>query len=131
MTEQQFALFPPPSRKKVTAESIAALRTIEPQLPNLRQVVLDAVLAAGLAGATVKEVVDATGLQRLTVGARLTELKQAGTIEDGPTVREHCRALVAVSLCPGCREAKRRAYSDATTPGFFHDKCSKHWKAQQ
>lgn len=94
MTEQQFALFPPPSRKKVTAESIAALRTIEPQLPNLRQVVLDAVAAAGSRGATVKEVVSATGLQRLTVGARLTELKQLGVIHESTDVRDHCRVLV-------------------------------------
>lgn len=28
--------------------------------------------------------------------------------------------------CPDCRDAKRHAYSDATTPGFFYMTCSKH-----
>jgi hypothetical protein len=29
-------------------------------------------------------------------------------------------------FCADCIEAVKHAYSDATTPGFFHDKCSKH-----
>ena len=28
--------------------------------------------------------------------------------------------------CPDCREAMKHAYSDATTPGFFYDRCEKH-----
>lgn len=28
--------------------------------------------------------------------------------------------------CPDCREAMRRANSDATTPGFFFDRCDRH-----
>lgn len=28
--------------------------------------------------------------------------------------------------CPDCIEAKKAAYSDATTPGFFRPYCSKH-----
>lgn len=28
--------------------------------------------------------------------------------------------------CPECDTAAKRAYSDATTPGFFSPKCSKH-----
>jgi hypothetical protein len=28
--------------------------------------------------------------------------------------------------CPDCQAAKRHAYSDATTPGFFFTECSKH-----
>jgi hypothetical protein len=28
--------------------------------------------------------------------------------------------------CPDCEAAAKHAYSDTTTPGFFHDKCEKH-----
>lgn len=28
--------------------------------------------------------------------------------------------------CAGCRAAMKHAYSDATTPGFFYDRCEKH-----
>jgi len=28
--------------------------------------------------------------------------------------------------CPDCERAAKHAHSDATTPGFFHDKCQKH-----
>lgn len=28
--------------------------------------------------------------------------------------------------CPDCDEARRHAYSDATTPGFFYPRCEKH-----
>ena len=28
--------------------------------------------------------------------------------------------------CLDCERAVRHSYSDATTPGFFHDKCAKH-----
>jgi phosphosulfolactate phosphohydrolase-like enzyme len=28
--------------------------------------------------------------------------------------------------CPACRAAARHAFSDATTPGFFYDKCERH-----
>lgn len=30
--------------------------------------------------------------------------------------------------CPDCCEAMKHAYSDATTPGFFYDRCEKHRK---
>lgn len=30
--------------------------------------------------------------------------------------------------CPDCRAAMKHAYSDATTPGFFYDRCEKHRK---
>jgi len=30
------------------------------------------------------------------------------------------------ATCPDCEQARRQAYSDATTPGFFHDTCLKH-----
>jgi hypothetical protein len=30
--------------------------------------------------------------------------------------------------CADCEAAAKAAYSDATTPGFFHDKCTKHRK---
>ena len=33
---------------------------------------------------------------------------------------------VAPDPCPDCAEAARHAYSDATTPGFFSPRCSKH-----
>lgn len=31
-----------------------------------------------------------------------------------------------VTACPACEEAAKHAYSDATTPGFFYNKCEKH-----
>lgn len=31
--------------------------------------------------------------------------------------------------CTDCLDAARLAYSDATTPGFFHDRCEKHRKS--
>lgn len=30
------------------------------------------------------------------------------------------------AACEDCAASARHAYSDATTPGFFHDKCQKH-----
>ncbi len=35
-------------------------------------------------------------------------------------------APVAEKDCPDCQAAKRHAYSDATTPGFFFTQCDKH-----
>lgn len=32
--------------------------------------------------------------------------------------------------CPDCQEAKRHAYSDATTPGFFYTECERHRKRE-
>jgi hypothetical protein len=34
--------------------------------------------------------------------------------------------LQTVESCPDCIEAEKHANSDATTPGFFYRKCSKH-----
>ena len=31
-----------------------------------------------------------------------------------------------MSNCKDCDDCARHAYSDATTPGFFYDKCEKH-----
>jgi len=33
--------------------------------------------------------------------------------------------------CPDCDKAKRHAYSDAATPGFFYTECEKHRKAMK
>lgn len=33
---------------------------------------------------------------------------------------------VCPNCCPDCQRAARHAYSDATTPGFFYDKCERH-----
>ena len=35
----------------------------------------------------------------------------------------------ATERCLDCDECAKHAYSDASTPGFFSDKCSKHRKA--
>lgn len=75
----------------VNLESRTAYESIYIKLPALRRKVLHAV--NDMHFATVKEVVGKTGLERLTVGARLTELKQAGLLEPTPTVREGCRVL--------------------------------------
>lgn len=32
----------------------------------------------------------------------------------------------AAPTCEDCNRCARQAYSDATTPGFFHDKCERH-----
>jgi hypothetical protein len=34
--------------------------------------------------------------------------------------------LAAAQSCPDCIEAKKHAYSDATTAGFFFTECPKH-----
>lgn len=64
-------------------------------------------------------------------------------IEDGKSMDEPWKALYRREMagtyyqdidgehlpelpCPECQECKRHAYSDATTPGFFYDKCEKH-----
>ncbi|MGA3264161.1 MAG: hypothetical protein ABSC47_08975 [Terracidiphilus sp.] len=31
--------------------------------------------------------------------------------------------------CADCRAAMKHSYSDATTPGFFYDRCEKHHEA--
>jgi hypothetical protein len=36
--------------------------------------------------------------------------------------------LTLTRVCADCREAMRHAYSDATTPGFFYDRCERHRK---
>ena len=72
-------------------ESVAAFQGIVPTLPALRKKVLFAV--SEMKFATVKEVVDRTGLARLTVGARLTELKKSGLLTATNTIREGCRVL--------------------------------------
>ncbi|HEX5426530.1 MAG TPA: hypothetical protein VFW94_23485 [Candidatus Acidoferrales bacterium] len=33
-----------------------------------------------------------------------------------------------IANCPDCQAAKRHAYSDATTPGFFYTECDRHRK---
>lgn len=48
--------------------------------------------------ATVKEITELTGLERLTVGARLTELKAAGMIEKTGERREGCAVLRLTAL---------------------------------
>src|SRR6516225_9605846 len=35
-------------------------------------------------------------------------------------------APASETACPACAEAARHANSDATTPGFFYDKCEMH-----
>ena len=32
------------------------------------------------------------------------------------------------AICADCRAARRHAYSDATTPGFFYTECDLHRK---
>ena len=40
---------------------------------------------------------------------------------------EEIRSIDLAALdCEDCKECARHAYSDATTPGFFFDKCEKH-----
>lgn len=34
--------------------------------------------------------------------------------------------LDAAGICMDCRDCYRHSVSDATTPGFFFDKCEKH-----
>jgi hypothetical protein len=36
--------------------------------------------------------------------------------------------LTLTRVCTDCHEAMRHAYSDATTPGLFNDRCEKHRK---
>jgi hypothetical protein len=48
-----------------------------------------------------------------------TKYRKPGAIE---------ATLTLTRVCADCREAKRHAYSDATTPGFFYDRCEKHRK---
>lgn len=42
----------------------------------------------------------------------------------------HCECVICAYQkgisCFDCNEAKRHAYSDSTTPGFFFDKCDYH-----
>lgn len=38
---------------------------------------------------------------------------------------------VAEKDCPDCQAAKRHAYSDATTPGFFFTQCDRHRTAPE
>jgi hypothetical protein len=42
---------------------------------------------------------------------------------------QSAKALRSRADCPECRAAKRHAYSDATTPGFFYTTCEAHRKA--
>lgn len=74
------------------AESVQAFKGIAPKLKGLRLKVLEYICYAGMA--TAKDVVGRTGLQRLTVGARLTELKQAGYIAPSGYVKDGCRVFV-------------------------------------
>lgn len=72
-------------------ESMDALEKISPFIEGLHLKVLASVSI--LHTATVKEVVLNTGLARLTVGARLTELKQSGLLEPANDRRDGCMAL--------------------------------------
>jgi DNA-binding MarR family transcriptional regulator len=72
-------------------ESMAAFDSLSAKLPELRRRVLEAVYSLG--DATVKEVVERTGITRLTVGARLTELQQTGMLYKTNRTREGCRVL--------------------------------------
>lgn len=46
-------------------------------------------------------------------------------------VGKHDDFCVVVLNCEACQEAKRHAYSDATTPGFFYTRCEKHPAEQE
>jgi hypothetical protein len=51
------------------------------------------------------------------------------TSEEETKYRKHgaIEAILTLTrVCPDCREAMRHAYSDATSPGFFQDRCEKH-----
>ncbi len=75
-------------------ESVAAFEKLMPHLPSLQGTVLMAVAVRRKEGATVKEIVAFTGLARLTVGARLTELKQEGYILGSGDRRDGCAAWI-------------------------------------
>lgn len=68
--------------------------------PAMRFVVLVAV--GKLGRATVKEVTAYTGLKRLTVGARLTELYKAGFLDKTNERREGCRVLAIAGIGDSC-----------------------------
>jgi hypothetical protein len=48
-----------------------------------------------------------------------TKYRKPGAIE---------ATLTLARVCAECRVAMRHGYSDATTPGFFNDRCEKHHK---
>lgn len=58
-------------------ESEAANRRVDPHKERLRELVFEAVAAAGDHGATSAEIVEATGIVLQTVSGRLAELKKA------------------------------------------------------
>lgn len=76
-------------------ESTAAFQKLMDKLPALRIKVLLAV--HHLQRATVKDIVDFTNLERLTVGARLTELKQDGMLYKTNEKRDGCGVLALSS----------------------------------
>ncbi|HTF63897.1 MAG TPA: hypothetical protein VK638_14505 [Edaphobacter sp.] len=53
---------------------------------------------------------------RLFTTEEETKYRKPGAIE---------ATLTLTRVCAECREAMRHAYSDATTPGFFNDRCEK------
>jgi hypothetical protein len=64
-------------------------------------------------------------------GARWIPLVPTFTAEEETKYRKPgaIEAILTLTrVCADCREAMRHAYSDATTPGFFFDRCDKHRK---
>lgn len=81
------------SHHRGNTESAAAYERLIPHLPGLQGRVLMAIAVAGEQGATVKEIESSTRITRLTVGARLTELKESGLIDRAAGIRrEGCAA---------------------------------------
>jgi hypothetical protein len=48
------------------------------------------------------------------------------TKEIGEDMFKKIDAIISDAECPDCIAARKHAYSDATTPGFFSPYCSKH-----
>ncbi|NOX55978.1 MAG: hypothetical protein GXP27_16350 [Planctomycetes bacterium] len=71
----------PAPHNRTETSRVAAAR-VRPAAGTKRAIVLEAVLAAGDAGATIDEIVQVTGLLTQTVCGRINELKRDGWIQD-------------------------------------------------
>lgn len=66
----------------------------------------------------------------LRIGNQCTLCYTFRTMGHAALARAQQPLQVSEADCLDCQAAKRHAYSDATTPGFFYAQCDKH-RAQQ
>lgn len=84
----------PLARASDPPTSQEAASRVGPATASLSETVLDAIRAAGIKGATDKEISAATGLSRVTVSPRIAPLVRAGAVKPNGEKRDGCRVLV-------------------------------------